>query len=79
MYISRLVVRNFRNFEHIDVELQDGVTCVIGQNNSGKTNLFRAIRLAVDANLSSQFRQLLEQEGSTPSSRTVELSLLLPS
>lgn len=62
MYISRVVVRNFRNFKHLDVKLRDGVTCVIGENNTGKTNLLRAIRLAVDANLSSQYRQLLEQD-----------------
>jgi len=62
MYISRIVVRNFRNFAHLDVQLLNGVTCVIGENNTGKTNLLRAIRLAVDANLSSQYRQLLEHD-----------------
>ena len=58
MYISRIVIRNFRNFEFLDVPLQQGVSCVVGENNTGKTNLFRAIRLAIDVNLSSQFRQL---------------------
>lgn len=62
MYISRIVIRNFRNFEHLDVTLRPGVTCVIGENNTGKTNLLHAIRLVVDANLSSQFRQLLEHD-----------------
>ena len=62
MYISRLVVRNFRNFKHLDVKLQPGVTCIIGENNTGKTNLLRAIRLAVDANLSSRYRQLLPHD-----------------
>lgn len=58
MFISRLVVRNFRNFEFVDVSLNSGVTCIVGENNSGKTNLFHAIRLAVDANLSSYHRNL---------------------
>lgn len=62
MYISRIVIRNFRNFKHLDVGLKNGITCVIGENNTGKTNFFRAIRLAVDANLSSQYRQLLEHD-----------------
>ena len=62
MYISRVVIRNFRNFRHLDVKLRDGVTCVIGENNTGKTNFLRAIRLAVDAILSSQYRQLLEHD-----------------
>lgn len=62
MYVSRIVIRNFRNFEHLDVKLRPGVTCIIGENNSGKTNLLRAIRLAIDSNLSSQFRRLLHAD-----------------
>ena len=62
MYVSRLVIRNFRNFKKLDVRLKGGVTCVIGENNSGKTNLFRALRLAIDVNLSSQFRQLMPHD-----------------
>ncbi len=62
MYISRIVIRNFRNFEHLDVQLKNGVTCIIGENNTGKTNFFRAIRLAIDANLSSQYRQLQDHD-----------------
>lgn len=62
MYISRLVVRNFRNFRKLDVPLNAGLTCIIGENNTGKTNLLHAIRLVLDANLSSQYRQLLETD-----------------
>lgn len=62
MYINRIVIRNFRNFQHLDVTLCSGITCIIGENNTGKSNLLRALRLAVDARLSSQFRQLLEHD-----------------
>ncbi len=62
MYISRIVIRNFRNFDHLDVSVQPGVTCVVGENNTGKSNLLHALRLAVDANLSSQYRQLIEHD-----------------
>ena len=62
MYISRVVIVNFRNFKFLDVSLQDGVTCIIGENNTGKTNFLHAIRLAVDATLSSQYRQLIEHD-----------------
>ena len=62
MHISRVVIRNYRNFFHLDVRLQNGVTCIVGENNSGKSNFLRAIRLVVDVNHSSQFRQLLEQD-----------------
>lgn len=58
MYISRLVVRNFRNFRHLDAKLRPGVTCIVGENNTGKTNLLHAIRLVADASMSSFWRQL---------------------
>ena len=62
MYICRLVIRNFRSFTHLDLSLNPGVTVVVGENNTGKSNLLYAIRLAIDANLSSQFRNLTEQD-----------------
>lgn len=62
MYISRIVVRNFRNFSHLDISLHPGVTCLIGENNTGKTNLLYALRLVVDANLSYRYRQLIEHD-----------------
>ena len=62
MYISRIVIRNFRNFEILDVCLSPGPTSVVGENNTGKTNLLHAIRLAIDANLSSAYRQLTEHD-----------------
>ena len=72
MYISRIVVRNFRNFELVDVRLGSGVTCIVGENNSGKTNLFHAIRLAIDANLSSYHRNL------SPEDFTDDLDISMP-
>jgi predicted ATP-dependent endonuclease of OLD family len=47
MRINRIVVRNFRSFKHLDVPLSAGTTCLIGENNTGKTNLLHAIRLCI--------------------------------
>ena len=58
MQISRVVIRNFRSFEHLDVDIAAGTTCVIGENNSGKTNFLHGIRLCIDAGLSSTYRSL---------------------
>lgn len=58
MYIRRIVIRNFRSFEHLDVSIGPGTTCVIGENNTGKSNFLHAIRLCIDAELSSAFRSL---------------------
>ncbi len=62
MYISRVIIRNFRNFKKLDIPMQSGVSCIIGENNIGKTNLLFAIRLAIDANLPSYARQLTEND-----------------
>ena len=62
MYIQRLVVRGFRNFTCLDVPIAAGVTCIVGENNTGKSNLVEALRLAVDANLSSSRRQLVPED-----------------
>ena len=58
MKISRIVIRNFRSFEHLDLPVSSGITCVIGENNTGKTNFLHAIRLCLDAGLSSTYRSL---------------------
>tara|TARA_R100000935_G_scaffold58090_1_gene93833 strand:+ start:1461 stop:3596 length:2136 start_codon:yes stop_codon:yes gene_type:complete len=51
MHISRLQLVNYRNFSQATVKFEKGVNTIIGENGSGKTNLFRAIRLLLDDNL----------------------------
>lgn len=62
MKISRIVIRNFRSFEYLDVPISAGTTCVIGENNTGKSNLLHAIRLCLDAGLSSTYRSLIPND-----------------
>ncbi len=58
MRISRVVIRNFRSFAHLDVPILKSTACVIGENNTGKSNFLHAIRLCIDAGLSSTYRVL---------------------
>lgn len=44
MKICRLFVENYRNIKHVDIQLND-VVAVIGENNSGKSNLLCALTL----------------------------------
>ena len=62
MRISRVVIRNFRSFRHLDVALTEMSTCVIGENNTGKTSFLQAIRICIDSGLSSTFRSLLARD-----------------
>ncbi|WP_282876556.1 ATP-dependent nuclease [Pseudomonas peli] len=51
MHISKLTVVNYRNFANTTLTFDKGVNTVVGENGSGKTNLFRAIRLLLDDNM----------------------------
>lgn len=62
MFISHLFIKNFRNLRLLDVEIGPGVTCFIGENNSGKTNVFQALRLVLDGSISSQRRRLKPED-----------------
>jgi putative ATP-dependent endonuclease of OLD family len=51
MHISKLSLVNYRNFSNTKLLFQKGINTIIGENGSGKTNLFRAIRLLLDDNM----------------------------
>lgn len=62
MQISRLVIRNFRIFEELDIQINDELCCLIGENNTGKTALFRAIQICFDVSFPSVFRSLIRED-----------------
>lgn len=43
MYIKRLQLENFRNYEKLDVDFEKGTNIILGENAQGKTNLIEAI------------------------------------
>lgn len=47
MYLSLIEIKNFRSFEAITVALQPGLNVLVGRNNTGKTNILQAIRMAL--------------------------------
>ncbi|MCB8817381.1 ATP-dependent nuclease [Desulfosporosinus shakirovi] len=49
MYISKIRIENFRNFNIKDIEFNDGVNVIIGHNNAGKSNLIKALGLVLDS------------------------------
>lgn len=62
MRISRLVVRNLRCLKLVDVLLSASSTVVVGENNTGKSTLIHALRLALDVTLPSSYRALLKED-----------------
>jgi len=45
MKIKRIRVKNFRSLKDVTVEFEDGLTCIVGENDSGKTSLIDCIRI----------------------------------
>ncbi|MDP8203952.1 MAG: AAA family ATPase [Candidatus Tenebribacter mawsonii] len=48
MYIQNIKIKNYRHFSDFEMTFKDGLNVIIGSNNSGKTNLLRAIELMAD-------------------------------
>ena len=47
MYIKEIKNSNFRNFQEAAVPFHEGINVIIGHNNTGKSNLLRAIGLVL--------------------------------
>lgn len=61
LYISRVIIENYRNFKYVDVNL-DHKQVIIGENNIGKTNFLRALQLILDPSFSDEDRYLDEKD-----------------
>lgn len=50
MKLVRIEVKNFRSLaEPLDIRLTEGMNALVGPNNCGKSNLVRALRMALDS------------------------------
>ncbi len=43
MFISKIQLKNYRNYEKLELSFEDKVNVIIGENAQGKTNLMEAI------------------------------------
>jgi putative ATP-dependent endonuclease of OLD family len=46
MYLERFTLRNFRSCQDTTVKFQPSLTLIVGENNSGKSNIIDGLRLA---------------------------------
>jgi putative ATP-dependent endonuclease of the OLD family len=44
MYISKIRIQNFRCFEDVEIEFNEGLNVIIGENNCGKTTIMKALQ-----------------------------------
>lgn len=63
MFIKKVSIRNYRNFYRSDFHFSaNSVNTIIGENASGKTNLFNAMRLILDDSLPLNSRILSSED-----------------
>ncbi len=62
MRLSRIVIKNFRTLEFVDAPVKKSVTCIVGENNTGKSCLIHALRICLDINLPSSYRALIKDD-----------------
>ncbi len=61
MYLKEVQIRNYKNFLKARFLFQKGVNVIIGENDSGKTNLMQAIRLVLDKRMDWREREIAEK------------------
>ncbi len=81
MYISKIKIKNFRCFNSQTIEFSKGVNVIIGENNSGKSTVLKALELIFNRNRRYKlglfdFFQGIDDYNNPP---TVEISVTLRS
>lgn len=54
MYISKIHIKNFRNFKDNEILFNEGLNVIIGHNNAGKSNLLKALSLVLNTQISKR-------------------------
>ena len=47
VFVERVTIRNFKGIRGLEVELQQGLTLLVGRNNAGKSRILRALHIAI--------------------------------
>lgn len=50
MYINKIIIKNYRSIKDLTLKFNSGKNVIVGKNNSGKSNIIRAIDLVLGEN-----------------------------
>lgn len=62
LHISRLHIKNFRNFANCEIDPFPAPAVIVGENGVGKSNLLHALRLVLDPDLPDSARRLRAED-----------------
>jgi putative ATP-dependent endonuclease of the OLD family len=72
VHISRVLVRNFRNFLALEIDPLPRSAVIVGENGIGKSNLLHALRLVLDPDLPDSARKLRAEDICEHADKTLE-------
>ncbi len=75
--ISRLTLRNFRAFEHLDLDVSPGMNVIVGENNVGKSILMQAVQLAMSSPRGSQLTRDYWPDGNPKGPLSISMEIVL--
>ena len=61
MYLGKIQIENFRQFESVDLVFQSGLNLLVGENDSGKSSIIDAIKFVTGTH-SSDWRKLTKDD-----------------
>lgn len=53
--IRRIHIQNYRTFKDLNLELQDGMNIIVGNNEAGKSTLLETITLVLSGRLNGRW------------------------
>ncbi|MFP7364407.1 AAA family ATPase [Corynebacterium callunae] len=77
LWLDSVVISNFRSCESVTVPLRPGITLLVGENNSGKSNVIDALRLATDPLSSKSTRYFSEDDRTRETKAAINISIKL--
>lgn len=82
MFISKVRIKGFRNFQDTKIEFHEGINVIIGHNNAGKSNILHAIRLVLDCQCTRRlgiydFNRYISLESLKKNAPTISISVTL--
>lgn len=84
MKLERIEIKNYRSLfvdnanNHFSIDLAEGMNAIVGQNNCGKSNVFRALALALDEHFTFDRKADMPSVANGPLKPVVTLTFRVP-
>lgn len=75
MYLRRVTIKNYRQFEDLQLDFSNGLNLLVGENDSGKSSILEAIKLVTGTHSNDLSRLSLDDFYTDGTTRATELKI----